>query len=893
MPPREHYVVPDPTESHARFKQTRHNALMTTIVLFLCTLFGQMDPDLGSPPPAGSPLFQWSDLPALPAPAPGGSFGGIVENKITLAGGSHFPEPAWQNEKIWSDRIISLDLSSDTPAWSEESLTLPEPIGYGASVSLPDGSLLLVGGSDGTQHKVNCWFLTATSAGLHLHEAPSLPTPLACMSAVLVGSHVYLVGGIETPDSIRTSARVMSLDWSDPKAEWNEVVPIPDQSGGRMLCSVASHGGNLYVFGGCRLVPSSSGSASRIYLDDVWKYVPGEESSGFWSSLREMPRPAAASPVPAPTIGASFIVIAGGDDGSNVENIARLQERHPGFTTDFLAYHVITDEWTVRPGFPGSPVLTNPMVQWNDLFIFPGGEIRPRNRSGEVYVGISNLEAPRFTTLDWFALGIYLSLLVLLGLYFTRREQTTDDFFLGGRRVPWWAAGISIFATQLSAITFMAIPAKSYSSDWTLFIQSLGIFAMAPVVAYLFLPFFRGLNITTAYEYLERRFSLGIRMFGSAQYLLFQFGRMAIVVYLPAIALSSVTGLEVHACILLMGVLCIIYTVLGGIEAVIWSDVIQAFVLVGGALLILVWCINGVDGGISELYDRASSSGRLRIADVDWDFTRSSLPVVILGGIFINLIPYASDQSVVQRYLTTSDERSARKAIWLGGLIAIPASILFFGLGTALFGFYDANPDLLGPISKTDQIVPWFLVNEVPSGLAGLVIAGVFAAAMSSLDSSMNSSATALINDFYRRLRPASVETNEASELLLARILTVVLGCIGTAAALVLASFPAESVFDQWLEIVGLFASGLCGLFVLGVFTQRPGTVSAVIGIISSVVLLILVKNFTDLNGLLYAGIGTMTCFTTGWVSGLFLSDGRQQPGTSLWNRRKTLHAAD
>ena len=860
---------------------------MTAIALFLCTVFVLTDPGTDSSPPSDSPLFQWSDLPVIPAPATGGSFGGVVGNKIFLAGGSHFPDPVWQNDKIWSDRIISLDPSSERPVWSVESLTLPEPLGYGASVSLPDGSLLLIGGSDGTQHKVDCWFLRMTPDGVHLHEAPQLPISLAYSSAVLVGPHVYLVGGLETPDAPATSARIMSLDWADAGAEWIEVSPIPDQPGGRMLCSVASHGGNLYVFGGCRLVPSPSGSSSRTYLSDAWNYVPGKESVGSWSGLREMPRAAAAAPVPAPTIGASFIVIPGGDDGSNVADIDRLKERHPGFTTDFLAYHVITDEWTARPGFPGPPALTNPMVQWKDRFIFPGGEIKPRVRTGKVHVGVANLEAPRFTTLDWFALGTYLFLLVLLGFYFTRREQTTDDFFLGGRRVPWWAAGISIFATQLSAITFMAIPAKSYSSDWTLFIQSLGIFAMAPVVAHLFLPFFRGLNITTAYEYLERRFSLVIRLFGSAQYLLFQFGRMAIVVYLPAIALSSVTGFEVHTCILLMGVLCIIYTVLGGIEAVIWSDVIQAFVLVGGAGLILVWCMNGVEGGLGELYDRASSSGRLRIADVDWEFTRSSLPVVILGGIFINLIPYASDQSVVQRYLTTSDERSARKAIWLGGLIAIPASILFFSLGTALFGFYDANPDLLGPISKTDQIVPWFLVNEIPAGLAGLVIAGVFAAAMSSLDSSMNSSATALINDFYRRLRPASVQTSESSDLLLARILTVVLGCIGTAAALVLASFPAESVFDQWLEIVGLFASGLCGLFVLGVFTQRPGTVSAIIGIVCSVLTLILVKNYTNLNGLLYAGIGTMTCFSVGWVSGLFLSDGRRQPGTSFWNRSK------
>ena len=220
--------------------------------------------------------------------------------------------------------------------------------------------------------------------------------------------------------------------------------------------------------------------------------------------------------------------------------------------------------------------------------------------------------------------------------------------------------------------------------------------------------------------------------------------------------------------------------------------------------------------------------------------------------------------------------------------ISIPASILFFSLGTALFGFYDANPERLAPISKTDQIVPWFLVNEVPAGLAGLVIAGIFAAAMSSLDSSMNSSATVLINDFYRRLRNSDQPRDESRDLFLARIITVILGSLGTLAALLLAYFPAESIFDQWLEIVGLFASGLCGLFVLGIFTQRPGTISAIVGVLSSILVLLLVKETTNLSGLLYAAIGTLTCVLAGWLSSLLLpSQGSPPPGTSFCNRSR------
>ena len=198
-----------------------------------------------------------------------------------------------------------------------------------------------------------------------------------------------------------------------------------------------------------------------------------------------------------------------------------------------------------------------------------------------------NDTAASFGYINYAVLAAYLTLLVVMGFYFARREKTTDDFFLAGRRIPWWAAGLSIFGTQLSAITYLAMPARAYATDWTLLILNIGIFAIAPVVIYLYLPFFRRLNITTAYEYLEKRFHVSIRMFGSLSFILFQLGRMGIVILLPALALSAVTGFNIFICIALIGILSTIYTVLGGIEAVIWTDVLQALVLIGGAFVAL------------------------------------------------------------------------------------------------------------------------------------------------------------------------------------------------------------------------------------------------------------------------------------------------------------------
>ena len=883
--------------------------VQTRVFLFVLLLLGLKTSSFATSDDGGSGLLDWSELPPVPGNVGfAGPYVGLLDDRLVVIGGANFPTtPLWTASKAWYGDIQYLTLTDPEPEWTSSTASI-EPRAYGMSVSHPELGLFLIGGSDGLRHHADVRHLPSSTA--ITGEAPSgpvtlscpMPEPVAYGAAVLIGDIVHVVGGIPSPDAVEASPRILALDLRAALAaeatgdsfEWTELDPIPGGSG-RMLSVVGTHGGALHVFGGCSLAEGDDGRPVRTYLTDCWRHDPSAAPGSRWIGLASMPRPAVAAPGPAMNLGESFLAIVGGDDGTNATRVDQLRDAHPGFPDDLLAYHVITDEWTARVGFPRDPgpdpandpnagalpPVTTGVVEWNGSFIIPTGEVRPRVRTPRTWQVTPRFEAPRFSTLDWITLGGYLLILVLMGIYFARRENSTEDFFLAGRRIPWWAAGISIFATQLSAITFMAIPAKSYASDWTYFIQSMGIFAMAPVVAYLFLPFFRRLDVTTAYEYLEHRFSVGIRLFGSAQYLLFQFGRMAVVVYLPALALSAVTGFDVHASILIMGVLCIFYTVLGGMEAVIWSDVMQAVVLLGGAVLIVLACASGVEGGMPELFQRADDAGRLRLANLDagWDFAQASLPVVILGGIFINLVPYASDQSVVQRYLTTRDERAARKAIWFGGILAIPASILFFAIGSALFGFYDANPERLVPLEKTDQILPWFLVNEIPSGLAGLVIAGIFAAAMSSLDSSMNSSATALVTDFYRRFVPSREERHY---LRLARFLTIVLGCIGTAVALVMASFSAQGIFDQWLQIVGLFAGGLCGLFVLGIFTRRTGAGSAVVGILVSVLVLVYVRNFTSINGLTYAAFGVLTCVIAGWLAGFVLPGRRDLSGLTL-----------
>lgn len=445
----------------------------------------------------------------------------------------------------------------------------------------------------------------------------------------------------------------------------------------------------------------------------------------------------------------------------------------------------------------------------------------------------------------------------------------------------WWAAGISIFGTQLSAITFMSMPAKIYATDWVYILAQATIIMVAPIVIFFYLPFFRRLDVSTAYEYLEKRFNIALRLFGGAAFCLMQLGRMGIVLFLPAVALATVTDFNVYTCILVMGIFCTIYTVMGGIEAVIWTDVIQVFVLMGGALLCVFVIAFKVEGGLVGIIDMGRQADKFHAVNLTWDYTTTAVWVVVLGNLFTNLVPYSADQTVIQRYLTTPTEKHAARAIWTNAVLTAPAALTFFFLGTALYAFYKTRPGNLNPTIDTDAILPWFVVRELPAGIAGVVLAAIFAAAMSSLDSSMNSMATVLVTDFYHRFRPGS---SDRARLMLARILTVALGVFGTGCALLMATYPIKSLWDLFLTLLGLLGGGLAGLFVLGIFTRRASSAGAAIGLICSTATLYCVQRYTGVHFFLYAGVGITTCVCIGYLASLLIPTS-QPPADNL-----TLH---
>ena len=395
---------------------------------------------------------------------------------------------------------------------------------------------------------------------------------------------------------------------------------------------------------------------------------------------------------------------------------------------------------------------------------------------------------------------------------------------------------------------------------------------MIPVVtivaAYVALPFYRRIDATSAYEYLEKRFSRSVRLFGSASFTLFHIFRMAVVMSLTGLALSVATPLTPSQSVLIMGVLSILYCTLGGIEAVIWTDTIQTFVLMGGALVAIGMLVFGTDGGVSGFLATAGDADKFKIANFHWDATNAqvALWVIVVGSIAQNISSYTADQAVVQRYMTTPDQKLAARSIWTNAILTVPATLLFFGIGTALFAFYQTHPDKLDPTITTDQIFPLFIAREMPIGLAGLIVAGIFAAAQSTVSTGMNSTATTIVTDF---MRPFNACKTEQGYLNAARLCTFLIGVIGTLIGLVFVDPDIKSLFDAFIKVIGLFMGVLGGLFVLGALTRRANAVGAMLGALVGAAVMFWLWKYTNINGYLYTASGIGVCFIVGYVGSL------------------------
>ncbi len=818
--------------------------------------------------------LDWKSLAPLPSELGlAGPFTGVHNDQLLVAGGANFPEPVWENGKVWHDTIFALALGDDRAQWRRVG-KLPRSLGYGACVSVPEG-VICIGGNDAEQVYADVFLLSLEGDEAVSTQLPSLPQSLCYGAAAKLESVIYVAGGTSGFGLESAQNNLWRLDWSKrgnaEEFKWEKLEGWPGPARAFSSLVVQSNGREdcLFLLGGRHV----DESGETKFLEDVYEFSP-KRADQPWRRRANLPRPQAAGTAMA--IGQSHIFTLGGADGSLFAQSDELKDEHPGFPRTSFAYHTITDTWIEAGEMPQNQVTTH-AVQWGDQVILASGEVRPRVRTKAVWMIEPRKSIATFAAGNWVAIVLYLGVVMGIGFFFSKRNKNTNDFFRGGQRIPAWVAGLSIFATLLSSITFIALPARAFATDWVYMLINAGILICAPLVVYRIIPYFRSINATSAYEYLERRFNLGIRLFASASFVLFQIGRMAIVMYLPALALAAITPLSLEGCILVMGILSIAYCTMGGLEAVVWTDAVQAIVLIGGALLSFGIMVSGLDGGFGELKAVAMEDQKLRWADFDWSSTSymtSAFWVIVLGGLGSSIIPYSSDQAVVQRYVSTPTQKNAQSAVWLNAVMSGVATILFFGLGTALYAFYKSRPESIDPTFKTDSIFPLFISRELPVGVAGIVIAAVFAAAQSTISTSMNSTSTSIVTDFFRRL---GWKGSEKEYLKLARIFTVILGGLGTLFALILAWGDIESAWKTFLTIIGFVMGPLCGIFLLGMFTKRGNTKGAIVGASLGVVVLVWARYFTPMSGLLYAPLGIATAFVAGYMASIPWSDGTKE----------------
>lgn len=436
-------------------------------------------------------------------------------------------------------------------------------------------------------------------------------------------------------------------------------------------------------------------------------------------------------------------------------------------------------------------------------------------------------------TIDLLIVIISLIVPFIVSIYFSKRQKSVSRFFTAEGTLPAWAIGLSILATLISSVTFLAYPGEGFKSNWILLVQGL----MVPVTLLFFAKFFvtlyRKVIKISAYEYFEQRFGFFARLYTSLSFFLTHFSKMGTVIYLLALAFSKIAGLNTIEMIWIVGITVLIVTLLGGIEAIVWLDVIQGFILIGGGLIALIAIIVKVPGGISTIFKVADEYNKIGFAPYDFSFVKLTFWVMVLNGFFYALQKYGTDQTIVQRYLTARSDKEAVKASLIGVLLSVPVWTIFMFIGTALFVYYKVSGNILPPSVRPDEVFPYFMMTEFPPGIIGLILAALLAAAISSLDSDLNCLGAVVVSDYYTRFNK---NATEKGKLLAGKITIILAGLASILIALYYVKVGGEGALGIVFTLYSIFSGGLAGLFLLGILIKRANKIGANIGIVAGII---------------------------------------------------------
>jgi solute:Na+ symporter, SSS family len=691
----------------------------------------------------------------------------------------------------------------------------------------------VVGGVASNRPSAGVWRVGLGPKGLEWTRVAALPAPCANPAAVIMGGDLFAAGQTDPGLAffVRNTTSSGTVQKLEPPAHFNEAK------------SLGTQGDALYLAG------YDTNGAQRLWRRKNGAWVPASQPPEMLLAL---------SPIP---VGQSHLLYLTASK-----------------TTPVLAYHTITDTWSPLPAAEGETVAMVPCKNRVMRVVKAEGDGLALRAETVVH--------PKrgLTLLDYAMLTGYFGLNLGIGFLCAKRKTSSDEFFRGSGRIQWWALGISYMATGMSSISFMAYPAMAYGSNWLLI--GVPVFQSAAVVVagFLFIGMFRRLNITTVFEYLEQRFGRGIRLLGAALMILSQVGgRLSIVMLLPSMAFSAVTGLNVYVSVLLMGVVTLVYCLKGGMKAVVWTDVLQFALMYGTIAIALATITHDVPGGFGGLLSVAHAEGKFKSFLFDWDFVRPTVWVfscLAVTTVFLQL----SDQALMQRALSAPDEKAARNSVMLAGVLNLPISLMLFFIGTALFVFYRHRPGLLDPVLPNDSIFPYFVGNELPRGIVGLIVAGIFAAAMSTVSGTVNAISAIAVRDFLMPFRP---DSSEPTRMRLARATTVAVGGLATAIATVMAGMNIQSLWETFAALMALIGGGFPGIFALGLLTRRSNAHGVAIGLLASIGVTFAVKHYTATNVFLFTSVAVGSCMVVGYAASLlFAPPPRSLDGLTIYTLR-------
>ncbi|OGT60750.1 MAG: sodium:solute symporter [Gammaproteobacteria bacterium RIFCSPHIGHO2_12_FULL_63_22] len=727
------------------------------------------------------------------------------------------PTSAWQ-------------LKEDNSGWTQLAVTDGGlPANLVATIGDGNRAFLLSGDGDGGVSRVQ--EMIATGNALQLRSLPAMEGPLQSAQATVLGGNLYLAGL-----ATNGAPRLLQLELNKENAQWSAK---PGWPGAAQPLSMIAQTAAVFM-----VVQQASGAQGLLR----WKADEGWKDKG--------PLPGTLVSNAARATGQAHILYALHPTGSTV-----------GAPATLMTYQTITSAWAAMPGVD----IANPIVLsgWKDGLVWARVGATP----GRIAFSSAQIEATKVLLgwLDWVVIIVYLGGMIGIGLYFYLRERrnvSTANFFVGGRSIPFWAAGISLYATNTSSISFIAIPAKAFETNWQYLTNNLiAVFGLMFVATWI-VPVLRRLDLMSVFSYLETRFHPAIRMLASALCIAMQIGsRMSVILFLPALAIATITGIDVVWSILIMGGFTILYTALGGMKAVIWTDFVQMFVMMGGALFAIGFIVFQINGGLPEFVATAMAEDKTHLLDFSFDLTKATVWGFIFLVVFDVVLTFPKDQVLMQRVLSTKSAKEAGRSIWAMAAIMIPGGFVFYGIGTALFVYYKENPERMNPLLPIDATFPLFIAAELPMGITGLIIAGIFAAAMSTLSSIINSVATLASVDFYEKLvkNPTPKQSVRFAEWM-----TVAVGLVGIGLALLLSTYDIHSLFDVSIELAGLLGGGFAGAYTLGMFTRRANSAGVAIGIGSSIVLTLVAWSMDLVHPYFYLAISIMLCIVIGYLASLF-----------------------